>query len=491
MSGDTMRERRRTMGPRGAGAAAALLLGACTNADSAGRRLGGRRQRGRVRRPGDSTGVTDDTIKIGWPTIDQAALVEAGLATDFGDLTDARRRRSSTTGTPTAASTGARSSWSNRSFGTDIANILPDMQQVCLELTEDEKVFATVAFAWFGDAVTCLAGDHDTPLVIADVAVAARCSTPARTTSSWPTSLGGRPGAARSRRSTTSGELDDFEKIGVFGPLEPGMREAIDDGLAPALEDAGTEIAEDGTIPFSASPSTPPPSPRWSAASSPRTSTPSFAVGNFFLNGAFMTEAERQDYHPTYVMSDLVRGHRRPHLEVRARRPARPGHRGQLEGQVARPGADRRGPGVPRDLRARREGRDPAGRRRPDLRAPGPPAPGPRRCRRGRRPGVVHRGMEELGCLHHQRWRRTGAIGPTSTRCPTRCGWCGSTSTAASAGPPTVTGSTWMTDVSEDGGGSGRAGGARPRRGGASSRGPGPTGAEYTDDELMVVGDDE
>ena len=33
-----------------------------------------------------------------------------------------------------------------------------------------------------------------------------------------------------------------------------------------------------------------------------------FAVGNFYFNGAFMTEAQNQDYHPTYVMSDLSEG---------------------------------------------------------------------------------------------------------------------------------------------------------------------------------------
>ena len=63
------------------------MAGACTNDDSGGSDgSDGRRRRGD--RGGDSTGVTDDTIKIGWPTIDQAALVEAGLATDFGDITD-------------------------------------------------------------------------------------------------------------------------------------------------------------------------------------------------------------------------------------------------------------------------------------------------------------------------------------------------------------------------------------------------------------------
>ena len=129
------------------------------------------------------------------------------------------------------------------------------MQRVCLELTEDEKVFATVAFAWFGDAVTCLAGDHDTPLVV-------QTSLPSNVLETgdgniflanfmWEDAL-----RSAVRVVDEAGELDGFEKIGVFGPLEPGMREAIDDGLAPALEEAGTELAADGTIPFAGARST-------------------------------------------------------------------------------------------------------------------------------------------------------------------------------------------------------------------------------------------
>ncbi|MET0904184.1 MAG: ABC transporter substrate-binding protein, partial [Acidimicrobiales bacterium] len=193
-----------------------------------------------------------------------------------------------------------------RSFGADIANVLPDMQAVCLELAEDEQVFATAAVAWFGDAVTCVAGDHDMPLVtgssMSNNVLETGDDNIFLTNFAWEDAL-----RSAVRVVDDAGELDDFEKIGVFGPLEPGMREAIDDGLVPALEEAGTELAEDGTVPFSVAPD-----PAAVSAVVSRFKTESvdavFATGNFFINGAFMTEAEKQGYHPTYVMSDLSEG---------------------------------------------------------------------------------------------------------------------------------------------------------------------------------------
>lgn len=288
--------------------AALLLVGACTNEDPAtddsggsGGATGSSGEQG----AGDSTGVTDDTIKIGWPSIDQAALVEAGLATDLGDVNDIAQAMVDDWNADGGIN-GRQVELVTRTFGQDPANILPEMQSVCLELTEDEEVFATVAFSWFGDAVTCLAGDHDTPLV-----VQTSLSTTVLETANdnvflanfvWEDAL-----ASSVSVVDEAGELEDFDKIGVFGPLEPGMREAVDDGLVPALEDAGTELAEDGTIPFAV-----PIDAAAVAAVVSRFKSEGvdavFGAGNFYFNGAFMTEAEAQDYHPTYVMSDLSEG---------------------------------------------------------------------------------------------------------------------------------------------------------------------------------------
>ncbi len=277
--------------------------GACTNDDPGGG--GGSGGATSDSAPGDSTGVTDDTIRIGWPTIDQAALVEAGLATDLGD-TSAVAQAIVDDWNADGGVNGRQVELVGATFGQDPVNILPEMQEACLELTEDEQVFATVAFAWFGDAVTCLAGDHDTPLVV-------QTSLPSTVLDTgndniflanfvWEDAL-----RSAVRVTDDAGELDEFERIGVFGPLEPGMREAIDGGLVPALEEAGTELAADGTIPNAV--------PLDSAAVAAVVSRfksegvdAVFATGNFYVNGGFMTEAEQQDYHPTYVMSDLSEG---------------------------------------------------------------------------------------------------------------------------------------------------------------------------------------
>ena len=136
----------------------------------------------------------------------------------------------------------------------------------------------------------------------------------------------------------------------------------------------------------------------------------------------------------------------------------------------------------------------PGDRRRADVRAPRARSARASKGPATRRPGAASsRRMEGIGGVHHQRRRHRAATGPTTTPCPTRCAWSGSTSTAASAGPRTATGSTWMAD--------GRAGDRGPD---AAPRWPalvldeearrhaaqGRPEREYTDDELMVVGDE-
>lgn len=282
-------------------AAVLLAMTACTNDDSPEAESGGSGGSG----AGDSTGVTDDTIKLGFPALDQQALIDAGFATDIGDVTEVAQRIVDDWNA--AGGIGGRQvQLVPRTFGSDIANALAQMQTVCLELTEDEQVFATVAVAWFGDAATCMAGDHDTPLVV-------QTSLPRAVMESGDGNIFSVnfmwEEAVRSsvRALDAAGELDGFEKIGVFAPLEPGMQEAIDDGLSAALEEAGSTLEADGTIPFAI--------PVDSAAVSAVVSRfkaegvdAVFGMGNFLFNGAFMTEADKQGYQPTYVMSDLSEG---------------------------------------------------------------------------------------------------------------------------------------------------------------------------------------
>ena len=118
----------------------------------------------------------------------------------------------------------------------------------------------------------------------------------------------------------------------MFGPLEPGMQEAIDDGLEPALDEAGTEIAVDGSIPFGV--------PSTAAVAAVVSRFKSEDVGAVSRSAAssstaFMTEAQRQDYHPTYVMSDMSEG--TDDLILRRSTEQLANAIGELEGQGARP----------------------------------------------------------------------------------------------------------------------------------------------------------
>lgn len=243
-------------------------------------------------------------IRLGFPALDQAALVDAGLATDSGDATVTAQRIVDDWNA--AGGIGGRQvELVTRTFGSDLATLLPDMQAACLELTEDEHVFATVAVSWFGDAVTCVAKDHDTPLVAMSTQPRATLTS---TDNIFAVNFAWEDAVRSSVRALdAAGELDGFEKFGVFAPLEPGMQDAIDDGLVPALEEAGRTLDADGTIPFGI--------PVDGAAVASVVSRfksegvdAVFAMGSLFYNGAFMTEADVQDYHPVYVMSDLSEG---------------------------------------------------------------------------------------------------------------------------------------------------------------------------------------
>ena len=333
--------------------------------------------------------------------------MQAGLATDMGSINDVANAIVADWNANGGVN-GRKVELVAKTFGTDLANVLPDMQRVCLELTEDEHVFATVAVSWFGDAVTCMAGDHDTPLVVQSSLSHSVLDTGHdnifMTNFMWEDAL-----ASSVRVVDEAGQLDGLQKIGVFGPLEPGMREAIDNGLAPALEAAGTELAVDGTIPFGI--------PIDSAAVAAVVSRfkaeqvdAVFATGNFYFNGSFMTEAQRQDYHPTYVMSDLSEGTDDLILKFAPVEQLDPRDRGELEGQAARARAHAGGPALHRQLRTRRPGiGDPGDRRSADLRAPGSRPPRPGGGRRQAHPRQLHRRDGGPGELHDQR-RREGQL---------------------------------------------------------------------------------
>ena len=415
-----MRERRRAMKAAAAlWLAAVLLVGACTNADSDGSGSdGGTGSTGDTAAAGDSTGVTDDTIKIGWPMLDQAALVEAGLATDFGDLIGLAQEivddwnadggingRAGRAGEPHLRHRHRQPAPGHAAGVPRADRGREGLRHGRLQLVRRRRHLP-----------------RRRPRHAArrpDLAGPAPCSTPATATSSSPTSCGRTRCAARCAWSTSPASSTTSRSIGVFGPLEPGMREAIDDGLAPALEEAGTELADDGTIPFSASPRRRRGRRRRQPVQGRRASTPCSPLGNFFFNGAFMTEAEKQDYHPTYVMSDLSEGTDDLILKFAPAAQLDQRDRGELEGQVARPGADRR-----RTRRASTtyaptaEGGDPAGRRRADVRAPRARCARASRAPATTRPAAASsRRMEGIGAFTTS-GGGTGSYGPDNHTMP-------------------------------------------------------------------------
>jgi hypothetical protein len=183
---------------------------------------------------------------------------------------------------------------------------LADLQRVCLVLTEDEEVFAVASIIFFGDAVTCVAGDHDTPLVGAG-------TLPEFIIDSGNDNIFlinfqmDRAVAALATTMGNAGALDELETIGTFGMTEPGMQDVIDRALEPALEGVGHTLAAEALVPVETNGVGPE-----TAAAVTRFKEEGvdgvFLLGNVFANGAFMTEADKQGYNPQYFMSDLSEG---------------------------------------------------------------------------------------------------------------------------------------------------------------------------------------
>jgi len=250
-------------------------------------------------------GVTEETIKIGLVSFDSATLVDLGFAEDVGDPLAGGQRIVDDINSNGGVH-GRKIELVTELWNPLAPDILADLQRACLVLTEDEQVFAVASLIFFGDAVTCVAGDHDTPLLGTGTLPASVIESGNgniflinfqmdRAVSSLATTMG------------NAGELDDIETIGSFGMSEAGMQEVIDEALKPALAAVGHTLDIEALVPVETGGTGPE-----TAAAVTRFKEDGvdgvFLLGNLFANGAFMTEAEKQGYNPRYFLSDLSEG---------------------------------------------------------------------------------------------------------------------------------------------------------------------------------------
>ncbi len=108
----------------------------------------------------DDSAVTKDEIKIGVSYVDLAAVRAAGINRDHGDYEKAYE--------VVIDDLNAKGGVNGRKIVPVYAGIDPigtdPAQQACVELTEDEKVFAVIG-QFQGDAPICYVEQHETPIV--------------------------------------------------------------------------------------------------------------------------------------------------------------------------------------------------------------------------------------------------------------------------------------------------------------------------------------
>ncbi len=183
---------------------------------------------------GPAPGVTDDTIKIGITYVDLASMPALGI--DHGDYEAAY--------TAVVDDINASGGIHGRLIEATIYPVsLTDQaapEAVCVEMTEDEDVFAVVGFFLF-DNVLCPVEVHST-MTIGGEMTAERLS---RAQAPWYSIEGSSDRTADMVRSfAESGELDGTVGV-VVGVDDQAL---LDDLALPILEEAGIEVVEQAVI---------------------------------------------------------------------------------------------------------------------------------------------------------------------------------------------------------------------------------------------------
>jgi ABC-type branched-subunit amino acid transport system substrate-binding protein len=243
-------------------AVAALLWAAGCTSESAGddddaassETTAGGDDTGRATGAGNTTGITDTTIKIALVSSDLSQLSEQNLAPEIGSA-DATMKA-------VVADINANGGVAGRQIEL-ISHVIPGAEaivnpdagaQACVQATEDDQPFAVILAASMpASMVQCIAEDHD-PLTI--------------TMDSWPDSLyeaadgrlfsvGSHISVGMSRMySAWPGILDDAgalegKTIGIIrqDTSTNDQKEAVDNSLKPALEALGYTVAAEAVLP--------------------------------------------------------------------------------------------------------------------------------------------------------------------------------------------------------------------------------------------------
>jgi len=182
-------------------------------------------------------GVTDDTIRLGVTYVDLESLGDV-VNIDHGDYEAAYRA--------VVDGINEQGGINGRQLELVFAPILPvgtaPADEACVQLTEDEEVFAVVGFL-LDDAPLCYVELHDTPAV-GGVITQQRLD---RATAPWFSPVAG-------SESVTSRLVEAFAADGAFEGATVGVialpadEALLQDVTLPALEAQGVEVAESAVI---------------------------------------------------------------------------------------------------------------------------------------------------------------------------------------------------------------------------------------------------
>ncbi len=244
-------------------------------------------------------GVTAETIKLGVlvPNLNELELAgfPVGLAGDFDAITDAWLNEFNRTGVACRQVT-----WVKRVFDVTDGD---DMQRVCREMTQDEKVFSVITPGGFDSvAQLCIAKDAKTPLINAEAEPAEWYVQAQPYLWNLATSKD-RGHVNHVRWLVDNGVLGPDDTIGVIYDGTPHVAPATEKGLLPELARQGLEPAEVFEL---------------SSDTEQALGQINSVVIDFQLAGVdfvfmpmnliyktqFMTSAEQQGYFPQYTESD-------------------------------------------------------------------------------------------------------------------------------------------------------------------------------------------
>lgn len=279
---------------------AALLLSACSSEESGGATSSSADRDAAAEgddRTASDEGVTPDTITVAYLSPDIEALVEAGVVDDIAppqEAIDALVADVNEDGGINGRTLEVRT------VTFDVTKNPAGLISACAEVGQDAPNFAAFGPAFFGDGATCIAKDEGVPLL---------------TQSGMAGTLFEEAGDNMFLFNLTfeqvqEGLVSSLEAAGALegktlGAVirdEPGGREALDNGLIPALDELGHDV-EVATITGGATGD-----PAAISAAVQRFKDADvdavFLLANIFVTGGFLTAAEQEGLEAEFFVSD-------------------------------------------------------------------------------------------------------------------------------------------------------------------------------------------